>query len=294
MKIIMNRYCKYYLLVLGVFLCSALGAQQYFNTPISQYYRNGYLWNPAYAGSKDHPSIYTLLNNSWIGFDDAPTLAIVSGDLAFGNNSGGGIKIISDKSGLLQRTTATLDYSFSLKFSSNRRLRLGVSAGTFSQRLQNTDNAAAMSDPLVPVFNAKSITVDGNLGAVYENGHFTLGAAFYNLRTDFQKNNQQLDLAKANFMASWDFMLAVSDSISIKPLVSYKLFSESSGLLAMGFQLERNKVFNTSFMWQNTGSVIGNIGFRIPKMGEINFAYASNNKYGYGQQYEIGLGIGIY
>jgi type IX secretion system PorP/SprF family membrane protein len=290
MKITVSGYRKYCLVLLAVWLCSAIHAQQYSSDPVGQYYRNGYLWNPAYAGSKDHPSVYALLNNSWIGFDGAPTLAILAGDMAFGRNSGIGLKLISDRSGLLQRTTATLDYSFILRLDNEKRLRIGISAGTFTQRLNNTPGAV---DPLVYTFNAQKTTVDGSLGGVYENKNFTFSGAWYNLRNTFQKNGYaQVNVATTNFMISWRFKVA-SDSTSIKPLVAYKSFSAGGGLFAVGAQLERNKIFNTSLLWQNTGSVIGSIGLRIAKIGEVNFSYASNNRYGYGQLYEIGFGIGL-
>jgi type IX secretion system PorP/SprF family membrane protein len=289
-----NLY-RYYLLALALCFVFSSNAQQYSATPVAQYYRNGYLWNPAYAGSKDHPSVYALLNNSWIGFDGAPVLGMISGDMAFGGHSGIGLKIISDKTGLLQRTVATLDYSFIVPLNASRRLRLGISAGSFSQRISQA-GASGAADPMVMSFNSQKTLFDGSIGAVYEDKQFTLAAAVYNLRTGYftKEASAQGNIPKLNVMASWSILVTGDDSTSIKPLVSYRAFSNGGGLFTAGIQLERNRLFNASLLWQDTGNLVGSVGLRIARLGEINVSYSGNNKYGYGQLYEIGLGVGLH
>jgi type IX secretion system PorP/SprF family membrane protein len=277
---------KYLLIVYMLCICTTTKAQQYFNAPIGQYFRNGFLWNPAYAGSKDHPFIYALLKQSWIGFDGAPSLAMLSGDMAFGKNSGAGFTFSSDKSGLLRRTIFSVDYSYKLVFSKTERLRLGISLGTFKERVNNT----GISDPFIPTYNDKGMTFDGNLGAVYEKEKFSFSGVLYNLQTSFKKGDQA-DVAKAHFMASYNFILSSNDQVGISPLISYKTFSASSGIFELGTQVEYKKICNAAFIWQSTGSLAASLGLMLQKIGEVNFSYGTNNKYGYGQQYEIGLGI---
>jgi hypothetical protein len=95
-------------------------------------------------------------------------------------------------------------------------------------------------------------------------------------------------------MVSQAFLVGGDDSTTIKPLASYKVFSASGGVLTLGVQLERNRLFNAGLLWQNSGSITGSVGLRIAKLAEINFSYASNNKFGYGQLYEVGLGFGLH
>jgi type IX secretion system PorP/SprF family membrane protein len=268
-------------------------AQQYMKNPVGQYYSNGYLWNPAYAGSKDHPSFYALLNKSWIGFEGSPTLVMFTGDIAFGKASGIGLKLLSDKSGMLYRTSVMLDYAYTLRFTNERRLRLGISAGTFSERLNAEGNALA--DPAIYGYNNDTRTnFDGSLGAVYEDGNFSAGASFYNLNSGYFSKNNSMDVALANFMASYTLLVTSGDSTTIKPLIGYKLYSQTGNIFTAGMQIEQRKIFYAGVLWQQTGNFIGSIGIRIGKTAEINCSYSSNNKYGYGQLWEIGLGIGLH
>jgi type IX secretion system PorP/SprF family membrane protein len=282
------------LLLLCCCWSTACFSQQYVSNPVAQYYRNGYLWNPAYAGSNDHPTFYALLNNSWIGFEGAPTLVMFTADKSFGKASGAGLKLVSDKSGMLWRTSVTADYSYTLHFSNSERLRMGISGGIYMERLSGDGNALA--DPSIYGYNdANNTSFDASLGAVYEHGGFSIGGSLYNLNSGyFQKSKNQVDVARASFVSSYSILVTSGDSTFIKPLIGYKIYSASEGLFTAGVQMESGKFFNAAFIWQSAGNVIGSIGLRIDHAAEINFSYSSNNKYGYGQLWEVGLGIGLH
>jgi type IX secretion system PorP/SprF family membrane protein len=291
MKPAIQTYRSCCLLVLGLCLSTGMYGQQYANSPVGQYFRNGYLWNPAYAGSKQQPSVYALHNNSWLGFEGAPTLDVIAGHFAFGKASGIGAKLMIDKSGILQRTTAILDYAYTVQFSASRRLRLGVSGGLFSERL-NPD-AADLGDPSIYTYE-NSTAFDGNLGAVYENKGFSFGGVLYNLNNSFFKGKTfERDVARTAWITSYEFLITQDDSTTLKPMLAYKTFTQSPGLFTAGVQLERNRIFHAAILWQSMGNVIGTIGLRIAKTVEFSGSYSSNNKYGYGEAYEIGLGVGF-
>lgn len=281
------------LLIACLFAGLKVNAQSYFNNPISQYYRNPYLWNGAYAGAKQTPFVYGLVNRSWIGFDGAPTLVMLTGDLSFGKNSGAGLQVVSDKSGALQRTIAKLNYSYKVVMSEAENLRLGIGVSAFRERLSNdmvSNNG--QFDQTVKSFNDNGWDVDGEFGAVYENSNFSFGASFFNLRTAMKNlENRPTDLPVIQLVSSYRFDL--ENQLALKPLASFKHFMNSKNLLTAGCQLEYDKVFHASAMYQTNGSVLGGLGVGLKDLGEVNFFYATNNKQGYGQQYEIALGIHI-
>ncbi|MGN6292979.1 MAG: PorP/SprF family type IX secretion system membrane protein [Chitinophagaceae bacterium] len=267
----------------------AASAQTYTNNPISQYYRHGYLWNGAYAGASKKPVLYGLANRSWIGFDGAPTVITFAGDLGFSTHSGAGVLVSSNKAGALQRVNARFNYSYRLDFSETQKLRMGVGLNTYRERL----NMAAMGsdgaiDPAVRAFNEKGVYIDGEFGAVYENKKFTFAGSLMNLRRAVQKESiRPSDLPIFQLMASYSF--AAEENINLKPLASFKHFINQKNLFAGGLQMEYEKVFHASLLYQSTGSVLGMLGVTVKDMGELNIGYGSNNKDGYGQQWEVGL-----
>lgn len=282
------------LLLVNIAFYQSVKAQSYFNNPISQYYQDRFLWNAAYAGANDYAHIYQLLNKSWIGFDGAPTLFMMAADTRFGKNSGVGAQVISDKSGVLQRTTAKLSYSYKVKLDDKQLLRFGIAASMYRERLDESAyiNSNGQADANVKTFNGKGWMADGDAGVVYENERFSFGAAATNLRKIFEKgNDQQSDLQTFQLNAAYTIQL--EGDMHIQPLVSYKHFLNSKDLFLGGAQFEYEKMFHASLLYQNTGSVQGGIGVPVKEIGEVNFFYGSNNRQGYGQQYEIALGIHI-
>lgn len=288
-----NIYIKI-TLVVSLFCGQIASAQTYTNNPISQYFRNGYLWNAAYAGAKETPSLYALINRSWIGFDGAPTLINLAGNFAISTNSGAGLQISTDKAGALQRMAARLNYSYKLLFSETEHLHLGIGINTYRERLNSdlvgSDPGAV--DPVLKSFNEKSIYVDGEFGAVYENKHLSFGASFVNFRRSVQKEqNRPTDMPIMQMMGS--YTIELENELNLRPLASFKHYINNKNLFAAGCELAYEKTFHVSLLYQNTGSILGGLGLSLKDVGEINFAYGSNNKNGYGQQYEVGLGVNL-
>lgn len=282
----------FFLVVLAVVLTGAYG-QRYFNNPVAQYYRNGFLWNPAYAGETEHTRLYALYKKGWTGFDGAPQLVDISGDIHFGGNSGIGLQLFSEKSGVLQRDFGAIAYSYRVKLSEKDILRLGMDLSLFKERLDNevvTQNGQV--DPTAKSFNQRPWDFDGDVGATYTHEQLTLGVAGYNLRTALWAiSNDPADLSIAQFQGSYRFILASNNALSLTPLASYKLFFRHQDVATFATQFEYDHVFHVSVYYQSTGNFMGGVGVQWKDKGEVNFFYSGNNKYSYNQQYEIGLKV---
>ena len=111
-----------------------VSAQIQTENSMSQYFANKFLWNAAYAGAEGN-RIYAMQNRSWIGFDGAPVLTNITGEFNFGSNSSAGIHVMADKSGVLNRTLAVLNYAYNIQFHEGNALRLGVAFSMSSDRL---------------------------------------------------------------------------------------------------------------------------------------------------------------
>ena len=269
-------------------------AQRYFNNPISQYYRDGYLWNPALAGNEG-TRIYGLLNKSWIGFEGAPRQINIAGDMKIGESSGAGIQLISDKSGVFQRYMGAVSYAYVARLSEVNRLRIGGDLSFYQERL---DNSALTSEGQVDLsgksFNDKGMEFNGDLGAVFEGSRLSLGVTAYNLRSYLEKAGERsADIAIGQALASYKFKCGDDEKITLQPMMAYKIYYKHSDILTAAMQLEYEEVFHVGVYWQNTGNAMGGLGLMLKDMGEINFFYSGKNKQGYNQQYEVGLKLKI-
>ncbi len=289
-----RNQCKIISFIICIVFCMAeADGQRYFNNPIAQYFRNDYLWNPSFAGQATRPRIYALMNSSWTGFENAPRLINFSGDLAFGNNSGAGLQLISDKSGVLQRNLGAISYSYKVKFSDEEFLRLGTSLELYKERLDNNViNASGDVDPVVKEFNSRGWQFDGDFGLAYQNNNFMLGGAVFNLSSKNFKVATS-DLALAQVQTSYKWYFDEENKMSISPLLSYKMYKQHENIFTGAAQFELDKVFHASLYWQSTGNMMGGLGVEIKDWIEANFFYSGKMKYGYNPQYEIGLKVVI-
>ncbi|MFT3824933.1 MAG: PorP/SprF family type IX secretion system membrane protein [Chitinophagaceae bacterium] len=278
------------LLGLSLLTTMPVMAQRFFTNPVSQYYRDGFLWNPAQAG-QENTRIYALLNKSWAGFEGAPRQISLAGDMKVNESSGAGIQFVSDKSGILQRNMGSVSYAYGIKFSEDEQLRMGLSLSFYKERLDNSAlTSGGQVDETVKNFNGKGIQFDGDFGVSYEGKQLKFGAAAYNLSNVLKSSDKRsTDLALAQVQAAYRF--ECEEKMTLQPMVAYKMFYKQDNIFTAGMQYEYENVFHASVYWQSTGSAMGGVGVMLKEYGELNFFYSGANKFGYNKQYEVGLKV---
>ncbi|NII27977.1 PorP/SprF family type IX secretion system membrane protein [Pseudoflavitalea sp. X16] len=265
-------------------------AQRFFNNPLSQYYRNGYLWNPALSGQEGSRA-YALLHKSWAGFEGAPRQISLAGDMKMGEKAAVGIRFIADKSGMLQRNMGALSYAYGISFSGTSKLSMGLNVGFYKERLDNSALAqGGQVDEAVKSFNEKGIQFDGDFGIAYEGIGLKLGAAAWNLSNVLKSaDKRSADLSVAQVQAAYRF--ECDGKTNLQPMVAYKLFYKQDNIFTAGMQYEYENIFHAGIFWQSTGNAAGGVGILLKEYGELNFFYNGANKYGYNKQYEVGLKV---
>jgi type IX secretion system PorP/SprF family membrane protein len=288
---------KYFLLYLLLTVTGALQqalSQQHYNNPISQFFRNRYLINPAFAGNHTRPYVYGLVNRSWIGFEGAPTLVQFSGDTYMGKNTGAGIQLLSDKAGEMQRMLAKLSYSYKISLGgTDEFMRLGISLTSYKEQLSPEIIREGVSDELIKSFNSRGWRFDGDFGAVYQNKTFFFSAALVNLNRWYSDLLKQMPVDMETFSLTTAYTYVTDEKVTIQPLLSAKFYSRTPWLCKVGAELGYNNQFHASLLWQNNNSIQGGLGMQLKDFGEINFFYGSANAQGAAQQMEVGLGINL-
>jgi type IX secretion system PorP/SprF family membrane protein len=264
-------------------------AQHTSDNAISQYYRDGYLWNPALAGMEG-TRFYGLYNSSWTGFEGSSNQADLAADLKTGKNMGAGIHLTSASAGVLNQYGGALSYSYRLPFTETSSVGIGGELSFFKEHLDAKELASGNEvDPVVSSFNEKSVRFNGDLGADLRLSAFELGATAYNLGAYFKSaKDRESDLEMLQVVSSYRFGFS-NEKLSLTPLVAYKMYSAADNIFLVAAQFQYDKAFHTSLYWESTGSVMGGLGFLIADKAEINFFYATKNRYGYHDQFEVGL-----
>ncbi len=284
------------LLLLMSCYSKVLLAQYKFENTMSQYYQNRTMLNPSFTGM-DGNKINIIQNRSWIGFDGAPVLTVISGEMNFGKNSAGGLQILSDVSGVVYRTTGLLNYAYRIKLDQKSQLRLGIGLSVSSERLDSRMiDASTALDPLIAANINQKAVYDGNLGIVYEANKLTLSASFFRISENLSKNqlgNADLILLKAG--GYYHLNKEETDKVQFVPIVLFSVFKNEPLVMDFGSQFVYNQLINTMLIYQTTGNIRAGAGLMIKNFGEANFYYNTNfAKAGTNaQQFEIGLGFNL-
>ena len=158
-------------------LCFTARAQQ--DPMYSMYMFNGLAVNPAYAGSRERPTILALYRHQWTGLEGAPKTAVLSGHSPLLNDKIGlGGSIVSDNISVFNTITVNADYTYRIKFKKHGKLAIGL-------RVELTNYRARWSDLTLNDINdhaflsAQESFVSPNFGAglYYYTDRFYVGAS---------------------------------------------------------------------------------------------------------------------
>lgn len=267
--------------------------QQKFENAMSQYFHNRSLLSPGFTGS-DGNKIQILQNRSWVGFEGAPVLTILTGEFNFGTNSALGGHIFSDKSGIVFRTTGLLNYSYRIKFKNENELKLGIGLSVTSERLDiGMLDPGASIDPLIAAnINGKPV-YDGNFGMVFNAKQWSVWTSFFrlseNLSNKSNLGNADLLLMKGGLY--YHMNKDRLDQFQLKPMAMISLYRDFSPVFDMGAQMIFNKYLNAMLLYQTIGNIRAGAGVTIAEICQANFFYNSNLRQSTmnAQQFELGL-----
>jgi len=181
-------------LLLGLGLLSQSHAQQ---VPLySQYMLNGFLLNPAVAGSEGYTAVNLTAREQWIGLQDAPSTYALSYQTRVLRKSyisksssirkrrryssrsgkvGVGAHIYSDRNGAVEKTGVKASYAYHIFFG-NSQLSMGASLTAFQLRL-NDDRIVLDDENDVIWLNARGTAFipDADVGVYYDTPDFYVG-----------------------------------------------------------------------------------------------------------------------
>ena len=181
-------------LLFGLGLLSQSHAQQ---VPLySQYMLNGFLINPAVAGSEGYSALNLTAREQWIGLQDAPSTYALSYQTRVLRKSyisksssirkrqryssrsgkvGFGAHIYSDRNGAVEKTGMKASYAYHIFFG-NSQLSMGASLTAFQLRLN--DNRIVLDDENDVIWlNARGTAFipDADVGVYYDTPNFYVG-----------------------------------------------------------------------------------------------------------------------
>jgi type IX secretion system PorP/SprF family membrane protein len=294
-------------LLLGLGLLSQINAQQ---VPLySQYMLNGFLLNPAVAGSEGYTAVNLTAREQWIGLQDAPSTYALSYQTRVLRNSyisksssvrkrqryssrsgkvGFGAHVYSDRNGAVEKTGLKATYAYHIFFG-NSQLSMGASLTAFQLRL-NDDRIILDDENDVIWINARGTAFipDADVGIYYDTPDFYIGASVDQLLESVIKlgdtgYDQYRQERNYYVMAGYDY--PISDQWVISPSTLLKLSDNGAFQGDFSTKLYYDQTYWGGLTYRTGQAVIMMAGLRIDRMifgyaFDISVGSIMRNSYG--------------
>jgi len=272
---------------------STLEAQQ---VPLySQYMLNGFLLNPAIAGSEGYTSVNLTAREQWIGFKDAPGTYALSFQSRVLMNSyisknasvkrrqhlssrsgkvGFGGYIFNDRNGAVERIGIRLSYAYHIRFQRSQ-LSLGLSAVAYQFSLDEDKIRLDDPDDMLYIGAAKSVLIpDADAGVYYSGPNFYAGFSVDQLFESVLKlgdsgyDNYKME-RNYYLMGGYDYF--ISNELILTPSILAKMAEDGAWQIDFNAKLYYDQSYWAGLTYRTGNAIIIMAGLSIDK---FVFGYA--------------------
>ncbi|WP_242926173.1 PorP/SprF family type IX secretion system membrane protein [Pontibacter vulgaris] len=302
---------KKILIVLLAAVCSLAQAQQL--PHFSQYMLNGYLINPAVAGSENYGEAKVGYRNQWTGLEGAPKSYYLTLQMPISKidrnttaatlpsrdrnsrkflyrkymhdeirmaepHHGVGLTAIADKAGALSRSDIGLTYAYHLPLNTTMNMSVGLSGGVsvynIDQRLLLLSNP---SDPAFTDGGYNRVKPNITAGALLYSKRFYIGVTTAQVLQD-ELTPGQTDLEKQNrsYMHSYltgGYKVVLSKDLSLLPSVLLKYVRSSSVSADANLKVLFSDKIWAGCSYRHNDAVILLGGVNVNNMFQLGYAY---------------------
>lgn len=275
----------------------------------SQYTFNGFLLNPAVAGSEGYTAINVTSREQWIGIDGAPSTQSISiqtrmmkrnyvqsdapvrkryRHLLRSGRVGLGAYIYHDRIGLSNQTGVQLTYAYHISGATSQ-FSMGLTLSVFQYKVST--GGMKLPDASDKLINSEDLSMtipDANVGMYYTNQNIYIGFSAFNLTrasimfgnyrsTDFRLERQY------NLIGGFKYDL--NESYTMEPSVYLKVSEQWKPQWDLMLKLIYDRRFWLGAGYRYGNTVIGTIGIKLDRFYVgYSYDYSANSltSYSYG------------
>jgi len=266
MKYIILKIC----LILSIFATYSQQSKSQF----TQYMYNTITLNPAYAGSKEDLNVFGMYRAQWLGVEGAPKTGVFSIEGLVGRRTGVGVNFTSDRVGISDQSSITLDYSYIVPLSPAYKLAFGLSG---TANLLNIDYEKLHSKDV----DSSQQNINGefspNAGAgifLYSN-NFYFGVSVPNIleKTRYENAIKSKVSEHLNTNVISGYVFDMNNSMRLKLATLVNVGKDSP----LSFDLTANIMFFDRFVlggaWRSSGTISALAGFQLGESFFMGYAY---------------------
>jgi type IX secretion system PorP/SprF family membrane protein len=264
------------LFLLGLY-CNSAEAQQ---LPIyTNYLLNNYAYNPAVAGSEGNLKASLNYRDQWSGFKGAPKTFLLSvhGPLKKSPKIAIGGIVINDQSGLLQRTSGYISFTYHLKLNKKTKLAFGLSGGVVQYRVKLYDKVIYDKDDRFLYDNiVNATTYDGNAGLYLYHDKFFIGISgmqIFSNKVQFKKGFDAKAVLTPNIYVNAGYNIKAGKTFVIQPSVLVKFNQPTPYQPEYALKGIYKDVFWLGVMYRTDDAICPMVGFTIKDLCTVAYSF---------------------
>ncbi|CAN5523562.1 hypothetical protein BH23BAC1_BH23BAC1_19810 [soil metagenome] len=265
---------KFYFLFTFLIINLVAEAQQ---LPVfSQYFNNPYIYNPAFAGTKNAAYIFLNHRQQWREIEGAPVTSSFIFHTPVARRAAIGVNIYTDKRGLITTSSALASFGYTVPFGYNHFLRFGISAGLGNNNLDfnQVDN---INDPAVLKLLSDNIYLDGQFGINYQIKNLNLGFALPKLyeSTAFSYNYfSDLEVGRLRrYLFTGSYKIVIGPGYSLDPQILYRMTEGLPDMVEGGLILNLKDIIWLGGNYRKDYGVSALFGFNVNNQFNVGYAY---------------------
>ena len=286
----MNTVLRYIFFALIAVAGEYLYAQQL--PTYTQYLNNGFLFNPAIAGSDGYTSFNTTYRKQWVGFENSPTTYSISGQTRLLRHSyrivnrnvrknsvkpsskgrvGLGGFAFNDQSGLVSRTGISIAYAYHI-YLHQSQISFGLAGQTFQYKIDPSklDFGSEFQDPIL-AGGLKLVTFipDANVGFYWTSDKYFLGFSANQLFQSVLKLGSS-DFGKLKLYRHYYFLggyrFEINRDFDIEPSSFIQTTDQLLPQADFSVRLYYQKDYWAGLSYRTSGSVSTMVGVKVENL----------------------------
>ncbi len=247
----------------------------------SLYMFNGLTVNPAYAGSRERPTVLALYRHQWTGIEGAPKTAMLVGHSPLLNDKIGiGGTVVSDNISIFNNIRVQLSYAYRIKFKKRGKLALGMSVEMNNFRARWSDvSTTDVNDNSFLSAKESIISPNFGFGAYYYTQRFYIGASVphllnSNLSDDFKVEGTDMVARQwKHYFYTLGAVFDLGEHVKMKPSLLFKHVQNAPFQADFNLSFLFNEAFWIGASYRTGDAVIFLTEYSFAKGIRIGYAY---------------------
>jgi type IX secretion system PorP/SprF family membrane protein len=245
----------------------------------SQYMFNGFILNPAYAGSQEVLNTTAMYKSQWAGVEYAPSSFVLSSHAPIGMSKVGlGAIFANDQVGIHRTNQLAIAGSYALQVSLNTTLNFGLQAGLANRKSNYSSLVDELYNPQDPIFyqsDYQTSLPQFGAGLYLYTPKFYLGLSVPNLHIDRHNEEYEIELisSKRHYFITGGYIFNLGKEVKLQPGFLVKSIQEYGSYIDINSTIIFMDVLWLGASYRSTSNLNFIIQMQVTEHIRLGYAY---------------------